>query len=255
MKELYATEIAPVVNARWQEEKGVDGEGSAPPWFRARVARDLFNGLHESRQSAIKARAQAAAQMEREEHAERVRQWPDRSPEGVQRRVLQWRRWLACADSVSGPSITYPPSCSVLCRDWRTRQDCSSSCWRAGPSRDMVVKSGLYSAYPSLFFHWLGAYFRCSMSVGRNHAAAPTSFPNWKRVEFDKDILGLYKEYLHTAYSASRAILYLSWTLLTENACSRSRMRCCRDARGRQIEPRLRGVTGDGAGRHCVLLL
>ncbi|KAJ7056479.1 hypothetical protein C8F01DRAFT_1087297 [Mycena amicta] len=57
------------------------------------------------------------------------------------------------------------------------------------------------------------------MSIGQNHAAVPTLFPQWKRAHFDKELLGHFKNYLETAYTpAERKAVALpdSWDLLDD---------------------------------------
>ncbi|KAJ7059333.1 hypothetical protein C8F01DRAFT_1255031 [Mycena amicta] len=154
---VFFTELAGITPAKkcrqgFQQYMTESHGKPAPAHFRAKVARELFNNLDAGTQASIKARAKLAAQRDREEYAARLRSWPDRSPEGVQRAI----------DNL--PGVMH-----------RLMQGISDA-------------TGLH------------------MSIGQNHAAVPSSFPQWRRKHFNEQVLGLFKEYLETAYTPAQRL-------------------------------------------------
>ncbi|KAJ7051254.1 hypothetical protein C8F01DRAFT_1263279 [Mycena amicta] len=171
MKESYAAEIAPVVNSRWLDERDKAPDAKAPPaHYRAKIARELFNDLDKTTQAAIKGRAKLTAQREREEYAERLRSWPDRTPECVQRAI----------DNLPG----------VMHRIMQGIADATGM-------QFFLVGGGPTPRYG-------GEIRTIHMSIGQNRAPVPTSFPLWKRAHFNQEILGSFKEYLATAYTPAQ---------------------------------------------------
>ncbi|KAJ7060050.1 hypothetical protein C8F01DRAFT_1254165 [Mycena amicta] len=172
MHESYATEIATVVNSRWESEpdKPATVSRAAPPWYRAKIARELFNALPDGQQKELKARAKTAAVQGRESYAQRVRESSERSPETIQRAI----DGLAAAMHPLMQGISDATGLQFL-----------------------LVGGGPMPRYG-------GEIRTIHMSIGQNNASVPTSFPKWKRTHFNTEILGSFKDYLETAYTPAQ---------------------------------------------------
>ncbi|KAJ7059031.1 hypothetical protein C8F01DRAFT_1255447 [Mycena amicta] len=171
MHELYTLEIGHVVNSRWaiEPDKPADASRAAPAWYRAKIARELFKLLPEDRQADLKDRAKANAQRQRDEYAERVREASEQMPETLQR-------------ATDGLAAAMQPVIQGISE--------------ATGLQFFLVGGGPMPRYG-------GEIRTVHMSIGQNKAAAPTSFPKWKKVHFDKEILGSFKGYLETAFTAA----------------------------------------------------
>ncbi|KAJ7066094.1 hypothetical protein C8F01DRAFT_1248142 [Mycena amicta] len=169
MRESYAVGIAHVVNRRWPTEpnKPPNATGVPPAWFRAKIGRELYNNLPRNAQAALKARAQEEAQRERARREAQVSNQSERTPETMQRAI----------DNLPGAMH-------------RLMQGIAETTGL----HFVLLGGGPMPRYG-------GEIRTVHMSIGQNHVSVLTSFPQWKRSHFDKEVLGSFKDYLETAYT------------------------------------------------------
>ncbi|KAK6992993.1 hypothetical protein R3P38DRAFT_3224405 [Favolaschia claudopus] len=173
MHESYATDIDPIVQARWKarpvtedgttlKTKGIDAN------FRAEVARELFRELPTEEQEAIRQRARDEAQRDKEEYVRQMRDLPSKKPEDRQR----------CIDNL-GQFMT-----NVL--------------------RGVYERTGLssFAVFGGPMPAFGGDLRTVTVSYGVNdRSAGGCHFPQWVKPRFGRDVLDFMKEWLKTAYS------------------------------------------------------
>ncbi|KAJ7142161.1 hypothetical protein C8R46DRAFT_920318 [Mycena filopes] len=98
MHELYESDIAPVVEARWlsQESAGSNVQTKSNPTaaFRAEVARELFTALPEDERNGFAERAKEQAKTARAEFEAAMKAPPSKSPEVRQRCIERLGNFL-----------------------------------------------------------------------------------------------------------------------------------------------------------------
>ncbi|KAJ7716213.1 hypothetical protein B0H16DRAFT_1741442 [Mycena metata] len=176
MHELYETEIAPAVKARW-EGSFVDLDAIDPDLlktkkgpdapFRAKVACKLFAELAADEQEVLHQRAKAEAQKARAEYVVAMKAGPSKSPEDRQK----------CIDNL-GVFMT-----TVL--------------------RGVTEYTGLhgFAVFGGPIPAFGGELRTVHCAWGRNHAVPPVNFPQWSRPRFGRDVLDFMREYLRTAFT------------------------------------------------------
>ncbi|KAJ7051253.1 hypothetical protein C8F01DRAFT_1263278 [Mycena amicta] len=92
MTEAFNSEIAPVVAERWAarlrpDSTKADREAKPPPHIGAQVALELYREMEKTdpeRHDDFKRRAGAMAEEEKTEYKEKLKEWPDKSPQARQ---------------------------------------------------------------------------------------------------------------------------------------------------------------------------
>ncbi|KAJ7813579.1 hypothetical protein B0H13DRAFT_2382340 [Mycena leptocephala] len=172
---LAAESQASVSATRWEQERNdLDGQGSlatqkgpnAP--FRAKVARELFAELSEEERAALKERAQLEAKEAKEAYDKARRSPASKSPEDRQR----------CIDAL-GAFMT------PILRGIQEYTGLHSVVLLGGP----IPKYG-------------GELRTVQVAYGRCRDGDPATFPQWCKHRFNKEVVGLMKEYLPHAFSA-----------------------------------------------------
>ncbi|KAJ7826544.1 hypothetical protein B0H13DRAFT_2680676 [Mycena leptocephala] len=174
MHESYATDIGPVVAERWKNHS-VNPDGSANTAapgapFRCAIARELFSALPDDEQSALREHAVEEARQAKLKYEKGMKEGPSKSPEARQECIDKIGRFAA----------------PIL----RGLEDYTGL-------QAFIVLGG-----PIPRFN--GELGTIHLSVGSNLAVVPTPFPSWDKSRWSRDVVGFYKDYLATAYTAEQ---------------------------------------------------
>ncbi|KAJ7197827.1 hypothetical protein GGX14DRAFT_667673 [Mycena pura] len=171
--EVFPDVVDPAVAEAWAEEcRKPNPSGRPRPKapdadFRANTARRLFAQLSATEQNEYRERAASEAKSRRDEYEQALKDGPSLEPAARQKCIENVAQFL-------GPILQGIRDCTYL--------------------QGIVMLGGPLPGNN-------GEIGTVHVALGQNLAPVPASFPAWAGERFNKEVLGVFKEYLRTAYT------------------------------------------------------